>query len=54
MTDNVLTLIGRYRTRGVLVDSNILLLYFVGAFDIWPKATTWFSPPTLLSRFNCS
>ena len=26
-------LIGRYRESGVLVDTNILLLYFVGAFD---------------------
>ena len=26
-------LIGRYRSRGVLVDTNVLLLYFVGAYD---------------------
>lgn len=25
-------LIGKYRTRGVLVDSNLLILYFVGEF----------------------
>jgi hypothetical protein len=33
MIDHVLELIQRYRARGVLVDSNVLLLYFVGGFD---------------------
>lgn len=33
MTDTVLCLLQRYRSRGVLVDTNILLLYFVGGFD---------------------
>ena len=33
MTDNLLTLMQRYRSRGVLVDTNILLLYFVGKFN---------------------
>lgn len=32
MTDHVLQLVERYRSRGVLVDSNVLLLYFVGRF----------------------
>lgn len=27
------SLIGRYRSAGVLVDTNLLLLYFVGAYD---------------------
>jgi hypothetical protein len=37
MTDvaanNLLDLLARYYSRGVLVDTNILLLYFVGAFE---------------------
>jgi len=33
MSDHVLQLVERYRSRGVLVDSNVLLLYFVGAFE---------------------
>lgn len=33
MTDHVLELVERYRSRGVLVDSNVLLLYFVGRFQ---------------------
>jgi len=33
MIDHVLGLVERYRSRGVLVDSNVLLLYFVGGFD---------------------
>ncbi|MFH1264553.1 MAG: PIN domain-containing protein [Planctomycetota bacterium] len=33
MTDPVLGLIDRYRPRGVLVDTNVLLLHFVGGFD---------------------
>ena len=32
MTDPLPTLMQRYRSRGVLVDTNILLLYFVGKF----------------------
>ncbi|MDP9487570.1 MAG: hypothetical protein M3Q49_17595 [Actinomycetota bacterium] len=34
-------LVGRYRTAGVLVDTNLLLLYFVGAYD-----------PALVARFK--
>lgn len=33
MSDHVLQLVERYRSRGVLVDSNVLLLYFVGAYQ---------------------
>ena len=33
MNDHVATLVQRYRSRGVLVDTNILLLFFVGSFD---------------------
>jgi len=33
MTHPTLQLLDRYRSRGVLVDTNILLLYFVGCFD---------------------
>ncbi len=33
MTDHVLYLVERYRSRGVLVDSNLLLLYVVGGFE---------------------
>ncbi len=33
MTDLILGLIERHRSRGVLVDTNILLLYFVGSFS---------------------
>jgi hypothetical protein len=33
MTDWVSDLLQRYRSRGVLVDTNILLLFVVGAFD---------------------
>lgn len=33
MSDHVLQLVEQYRSRGVLVDSNVLLLYFVGAFE---------------------
>jgi hypothetical protein len=32
MSDHVLQLVDRYRSRGVLVDSNLLVLYFVGAY----------------------
>ena len=33
MTDSVLRSIQRYHSRGVLVDTNILLLHFVGSYD---------------------
>ena len=33
MTDHILYLIQKYHSRGVLVDTNILLLRFVGDFD---------------------
>ena len=33
MTDHILDLIQKYHSRGVLVDTNILLLRFVGDFD---------------------
>ena len=33
MTDHVRHLLERYRSQGVLVDTNILLLYFVGNFS---------------------
>ena len=33
MTDPISALIQRYSSRGVLVDTNILLLLFVGSFD---------------------
>ena len=33
MSDYLTGLVQRYRSRGVLVDTNILLLFFVGAFD---------------------
>jgi len=33
MTDAMATLVERHRSRGVLVDTNILLLLFVGSFD---------------------
>lgn len=33
MTDFVVQLVRRYRSRGILVDANILLLYFAGGFD---------------------
>jgi len=34
MNDYLLTLIQKYRQKGVLVDTNLLLLYIVGSFDI--------------------
>ena len=40
MTDSLLDLIQVYHSRGVLVDTNILLLYFVGKFD--PERITRF------------
>ena len=33
MTDPNVRLVERYCSRGVLVDTNILLLYFVGSFE---------------------
>lgn len=33
MTQDVVALIGRYVSRGVLIDTNLLLLYLVGRFD---------------------
>jgi len=33
MTDTLDGLIDRYQSRGLLVDTNILLLHFVGSFD---------------------
>ena len=33
MEEYIGSLIGRYRGAGVLVDTNLLLLYFVGAYD---------------------
>lgn len=33
MTDYIVALLQRYRRRGALVDTNLLLLYFVGSFD---------------------
>lgn len=32
-SSDIADLISRYRTKGLLVDSNLLLLYFVGAYD---------------------
>ena len=48
MTDPNLVLIEKYASRGVLVDTNILLLFVVGAFDreLIPrfKRTSHFAP----------
>jgi len=41
MMDSTLEIVQRYRSRGVLVDTNILLLYFVGGFA-----------PSLIPRFK--
>ena len=41
MSDFVVGLIERYRSSGILVDTNLLLLYFVGSFD-----------PNLISTFK--
>ena len=41
MMDPTLETVERYRSRGVLVDTNILLLYFVGRFA-----------PRMISRFK--
>jgi hypothetical protein len=41
MTDYIEDLIGRYKNKGLLVDSNLLLVYFVGMYD-----------PDRISRFK--
>lgn len=33
MLDYLDELFGRYRARGVLIDANLLLLYFIGSYD---------------------
>ncbi len=33
MSDNLQALVTHYRTKGVLVDSNLLLLLFIGSYD---------------------
>jgi len=33
MTESLPTLIAKYKKRGILVDTNILLLYYVGLYD---------------------
>lgn len=33
MTEELARLVAKHQSRGILVDSNILLLYFVGQFD---------------------
>lgn len=33
MDDYIGSLIGRYRAKGLLIDTNLLLLYIVGAYD---------------------
>src|SRR3954463_7061110 len=40
MRDLILGLIRRYRANGIIVDTNILLLYFLGRFD--PQAISQF------------
>lgn len=39
--DYVIELLGRYKGKGLLIDANLLLLYFVGAYD-----------PDRISRFK--
>jgi rRNA-processing protein FCF1 len=34
MSDLIIELIQRYRNSGILLDTNILLLYFIGQFDV--------------------
>jgi hypothetical protein len=34
MSDYELALVAKYRKLGVLVDTNLMLLYFIGAFDV--------------------
>lgn len=41
MSDLILKLVNRYRKAGLLVDTNVLLLYFIGSFD-----------PAQISRFK--
>jgi hypothetical protein len=41
MIEDIGNLIARYARRGILIDTNILLLYFIGSFD-----------PDLISRFK--
>lgn len=41
MSDLIVKLINRYRRSGLLVDTNVLLLYFIGSFD-----------PARISRFK--
>jgi rRNA-processing protein FCF1 len=62
MSDPLLALMQHYRSRGVLVDTNILLLYFVGRFkrELIPsfRRTDQFTPEDfdlllrLLKRFQ--
>jgi hypothetical protein len=33
MSEEIQRLVGRYARKGILIDTNILLLYFVGNFD---------------------
>ena len=33
MLDYIESLLVRYRTKGILIDTNLLLLYFVGSYD---------------------
>lgn len=41
MIEEIRKLIARYTRKGILIDTNILLLYFIGSFD-----------PYLISRFK--
>ena len=34
MIDSIIELVQRYRDSGILVDTNILLLYFIGKYDV--------------------
>ena len=64
MTDYILNLIQKYHSRGVLVDTNILLLCFVGDFDrdLIPRfkrtkqfvVEDYILPKNFLARFNSS
>lgn len=50
-------LVGRYRTAGVLVDTNLLLLYFVGAYDpdlvaTFPRTADRFAPEDFYTLSN--
>ncbi len=48
MLDYIAALIARYRTKGILIDTDLLLLYFVGSYDpAWIgrfKRTITFTP----------